>query len=51
MKVKETRNTFYGTWVSAQPCLVTWCNVELGALKMQDQQMQDRKMTDQIGYW
>jgi hypothetical protein len=24
-----TRNTFYGTWVSAQPCLVTWCNVEL----------------------
>jgi hypothetical protein len=26
----RTRNTFYGTWVSAQPRLVTWCNVELG---------------------
>jgi hypothetical protein len=46
-----TRSTFYGTWVSAQPRLVTGCNVELGALKMQDQKMQDLKMTEQIGFW
>jgi hypothetical protein len=28
----KTRNTFNGTWVSAQPCLATWCNVELFSL-------------------